>query len=163
VFASILKLIDLFVRDFIETWYRTSVSSDPSFVDDVKTILDVVVRHLAIRSDRTELRAVTSVSCVDHSIVALSSLDYVKSTGVTFLRLNLSIVSPITFVCIAKLNNACIRRNRPIFVRVSSIWKSKTNNKAFAVTMFVSIERRKQVGVDDMSEHVDMTSFSFSS
>ncbi|CAF0911503.1 unnamed protein product [Rotaria sordida] len=43
------QLIDLFVRDYIEIWYKTQLSSDESFIDDVKNGIYITIRHLSER------------------------------------------------------------------------------------------------------------------
>ncbi|CAF5224303.1 unnamed protein product, partial [Rotaria magnacalcarata] len=41
------EAIDLFVRDYIEVWYKTQVSSDEAFIRDVKNGIYIVIQHLA--------------------------------------------------------------------------------------------------------------------
>ncbi|CAF4719162.1 unnamed protein product [Rotaria sp. Silwood1] len=43
------ELIDLFVRDYIEIWYKTQLSSDESFINDVKNGIYTTIRHLSER------------------------------------------------------------------------------------------------------------------
>ncbi|CAF3462425.1 unnamed protein product [Rotaria socialis] len=43
------EAIDLFVRDYIEVWYKTQVSSDESFIRDVKNGIYITIQHLAER------------------------------------------------------------------------------------------------------------------
>ncbi|CAF3745883.1 unnamed protein product [Rotaria socialis] len=43
------ELVDLFVRDYIEIWYKTQISSDESFIDDVKSGIYTTIRHLSER------------------------------------------------------------------------------------------------------------------
>ncbi|CAF2367357.1 unnamed protein product [Rotaria sp. Silwood2] len=43
------ELIDLFVRDYIEIWYKTQLSSEESFIDDVKNGIYTTIRHLSER------------------------------------------------------------------------------------------------------------------
>jgi len=46
---SLFELIDLFVRDHVEIWYKTQISSDESFISDVKNGLYIAIRHLTER------------------------------------------------------------------------------------------------------------------
>ncbi|CAF4365505.1 unnamed protein product, partial [Adineta steineri] len=43
------ELIDLFVRDYIEIWYKTQISSDELFIKDVKNGIYITIRHLSER------------------------------------------------------------------------------------------------------------------
>ncbi|CAF1006302.1 unnamed protein product [Adineta ricciae] len=43
------ELIDLFVRDYVEIWYKTQLSSDELFVEDVKNGIYTAIRHLSER------------------------------------------------------------------------------------------------------------------
>ncbi|CAF1171845.1 unnamed protein product [Rotaria sordida] len=41
--------IDLFVRDYVEVWYKTQLSSDESFIHDVKNGIYITIQHLSER------------------------------------------------------------------------------------------------------------------
>ncbi|CAF1211873.1 unnamed protein product [Adineta ricciae] len=41
--------IDLFIRDYVETWYKTGISSDQAFINDFKNGIYSTIRHLAER------------------------------------------------------------------------------------------------------------------
>ena len=43
------QLVDLFVRDYVENWYKTQLSSDEAFIQDVKNGIYTSIRHLAER------------------------------------------------------------------------------------------------------------------
>ncbi|CAF3037137.1 unnamed protein product [Rotaria sp. Silwood2] len=43
------ETIDLFVRDYVEVWYKTQLSSDESFIRDVKNGIYITIQHLAER------------------------------------------------------------------------------------------------------------------
>jgi len=43
------EAIDLFTRDYIEIWYKTQISSDRTFIDDVKNGIYITIRHLTER------------------------------------------------------------------------------------------------------------------
>lgn len=43
------QLVDLFVRDYVEIWYKTQISSDESFVHDLKNDIYTSIRHLVER------------------------------------------------------------------------------------------------------------------
>lgn len=44
-----VQAIDLFARDYIEVWYKTQISSDESFIEDVKNGIYITIRHLTER------------------------------------------------------------------------------------------------------------------
>ncbi|UJR30126.1 hypothetical protein I4U23_017667 [Adineta vaga] len=43
------EAIDLFIRDYVEIWYKTQISSDESFIHDFKNGIYITIRHLAER------------------------------------------------------------------------------------------------------------------
>ncbi|CAF3700113.1 unnamed protein product [Rotaria sp. Silwood1] len=46
---QLYEAIDLFVRDYVEVWYKTQLSSDESFIRDVKNGIYITIQHLAER------------------------------------------------------------------------------------------------------------------
>jgi sorting nexin-13 len=46
---QLYETIDLFVRDYVEIWYKTQISSDESFIQDVKNGIYITIRHLTER------------------------------------------------------------------------------------------------------------------
>ncbi len=41
--------MNLFVRDYVEIWYKTQISSDELFIHDVKNGIYTTIRHLSER------------------------------------------------------------------------------------------------------------------
>ncbi|CAF1464793.1 unnamed protein product, partial [Didymodactylos carnosus] len=59
------ELIDYFVRDYIEIWYKTQISSDEDFIKDVRNGIYTTIQHLSDRMREIDWLEFCTTTVVD--------------------------------------------------------------------------------------------------